>query len=125
MRMSKETVFVCSAIVAGDIVSKILTASTIEEAQSFFEKDTLVKPTNISGPFYHKKTSVIKKNTEIKFQSGNSKKAAYKGWRVTAMTLAKPEGSAFVFFDQRIDGQKMQKPDTTIVRIEELENEIA
>ena len=126
MKMIKETVFVCSVIKNGELISKTITASSLDEVKKIFETEYSIEPKNISGPFYYRKSNVIKKNTEIKFQPGNSKKAVYKGWRITAMPLETPPNSAFIFFDQRIDGQKMPKPDTTIINIEELEeNEIA
>ena len=125
MGQSKNTFFVCSAVSENSqLLSETLIADGADEAKIYFEKIWGIFPQSISGPFFKKKSNVIKTNTELKFKPGEYKETVYKGWNITAMMLSNPPNSAFVLFNKRVDGQNIKKPGTTIVRVEELENEI-
>jgi hypothetical protein len=121
--MKKDVVFVCAAVKDGTLLSDMLAAQTPAAAKQKFEEMYKLSPQSIFGPFFPKLTRVIKRNTEIKFQTGTPKRATYRDWIVSAMPLVNPANSAFILFDSRIDKQKVKKPDATVVRLEEIKFE--
>ena len=114
-------VYVCSAVKNGELISKMIETKNIDEARAAFEKEYLAKPETIFGPFYKKKTSVLNKNCDIKFKSNEAnKRGIYNDWYVSAMPLESPTDSFYLFYDKRIDGQKLPKPNIMIIKSKEL-----
>ena len=56
----RKNIFVCSAINNTDLISKEISADSIDEASSFFESEFNFKPKIILGPFNKKR--VIENN---------------------------------------------------------------
>ena len=86
------------------------------------EKEFQIKPQSILGPFYRKKTGILDKNADIKFKFGENKQGIYNGWHITALPLVSPESSVYVLYNKRIDGQKIQKPKSAVVRMKEIQD---
>lgn len=120
-RGPRQVVFVCSAIVNGKLVSEMIEQETSEEAQARFSKKYNSKPESILGPFYRKRTGVLMNAgaAQVRF-TGKSKLAVFNDWYVKAMILEVPEECVWVFFDTRVDGKKQPKPQSFIMKAEEL-----
>lgn len=119
---ARAIVYVCSAVKEGKLISSMIETKTMDDSYVFFEKENGIKPQVVLGPFYKKRTSVLDKNCEIKFKPDQSKRAIYNGWYVTAMILSSPAESAYLFYDRRVDGQKIPKPNLTIVNTKDLQD---
>lgn len=115
----RQIVFVCSALVKGSLVSEVVEKNLSEDAQKSFEVKYGARPSSVLGPFYRKRMGVLNSQTEVKF-SGKSKKAIFNDWHVNAMLLTKPEKCVWIFFSTRVDGKKMPKPESLIVKEEEV-----
>lgn len=123
-RKERIIIYICSSIKDGNLISSQIETQTIEEALSIFEKENNIKAESIFGPFYRKRTSNLKKNSEIKFKIGKNIQAVYDNWNITAMPLITPENSVYVMFNNRIDNKKITKPNPTVLKITEIkENE--
>ena len=118
-RGPRQIVFVCSSVVNGKLVCETVDRTESEEAQTQFLTKFGVKPEIVLGPFYKKRMGVLNSQAEVQF-SGKSKKAVFNDWYCTAMTLLKPENCVWLFFDTRVDGKKMPKPETLILGIDEV-----
>lgn len=118
-RRPRQIVFVCSAIINGNLISEMVERGAADDARDTFSVKHGVAPLTVLGPFYRKKMGVLKAHNEIDL-SGKSIKCQYDGWNVTAMVLNYPADTAWVFFNSRVDGKKMPKPQSVILRIEEL-----
>lgn len=121
-RKARTVIYVCSAIKDTNLISKMIESQSIEDSCSFFEKENGIKPQVVYGPFYKKKTSTLDKNFDIKFKFGQNKQGIYNGWHVTAMPLASPEDSAYLLYNKRVDGQKIQKPTAMVVKLKEIQD---
>ena len=117
----RQVVFVCSAVVAGKLVSEMLELETSEEAQKRFEGRYQQKAESVLGPFYRKRTGVLMgaQTQAIRF-NGKTRMGTYNEWYVKAMMLQHPEDCAWVFFDQRVDGKKQPKPTSLVVRLNDV-----
>lgn len=110
----RQTVFVCSAISNScDLISEIVSASSLEEASKIFEDKYLIKCKSVLGPFIKKRSPVVEPVT-MKF-AGMQRQALYDGWLVNAFTLQDPADSAFLVFIRRADGQPKPVPKGKIV----------
>lgn len=121
MQKSREIIYVCSAIKENVLISKMIDSSTIDESCFLFEKEQGIKPQIVLGPFYKRKTGILKKNFDIKFKLGEHKQCKYDGWNVTAMPLSNPPDSVYVFYNERTDGQKMPKPKAIVVNKKDIQ----
>lgn len=112
---ARQTVYVCSAIAEnGDLLNKILPAQTQEDAGKLFFDQTNVKPKEILGPFYKKRTQVLETTRILKF-SNITKKAIFNDWMVNAFLLKEPEDHAYLVFIKRVDDKKASSPVGTII----------
>ena len=112
---ARQIVFVCSAISPnGDLLSKIIPASTIEEASNLFFEQQNISAKEVLGPFYKKRVGVLENTRVIKF-SNETKKAIYNDWLVNAMLLKFPENQAYLIFIKRVDDKKVPPPKGTII----------
>jgi len=112
---SRQIVYVCSAISEnGDLLNKILPASTQEEAGNLFFEQTNIRAKDILGPFYKKRAQVLETTRVLKF-SNVTKKAVFNDWVVNAFLLKEPEGHAYLVFIKRVDDKKISSPTGTIV----------
>ncbi len=118
-RGSRQIIFVCSSIKNGILICKMIESQDRDNACKIFESENEIKPQIVLGPFFKKKVGVLDSEVVIKF-SGVTKKAIYNEWNVKAVLLSSPEGHAYIFYDKRIDNKKIQKPVSTIVKLEEL-----
>jgi hypothetical protein len=117
----RKIFFVCSVITeTGELLNKIIEAQSHDEASTIFFQQQSIKPKEILGPFYKKKTQVLENTRVLKFTS-QSKKAYYNDWEVNAILLEEPKDYAYLIFIKRIDGKKMPLPKGAItVPISEL-----
>lgn len=115
-RGPRPVVFVCIAIEpkSGDIVSRVIQATSQKEAASLFSDQTGLEMKVVHGPFRPKRAQVMLNTRTLKF-TNEQKRAIYEGWEVNAMILKEPENCAYLFFLKRIDGKKQQAPQGTIV----------
>lgn len=114
-RGARQVVYVCSAITeGGDLLNKILPASTQEEAGKLFFEQTKNKAKEILGPFYKKRTQVFETTRTLKF-SNITKKAIFNDWMVNAFLLKEPEDHAYLVFIKRIDDKRASSPVGTII----------
>ena len=116
-RGPRPVVFVCISIDPdrpGEFISKQIQATSKAEAASLFLEMTKIKAKTIHGPYRPKRAQVLENTRLLKFAEGSCK-AVYDGWNVTAMFLNEPENHAYLFFNERVDGQKMSPPKGTIV----------
>lgn len=120
-RGPRQVVFVCSAVSNGKLISEMIEQETSDEAQKRFVTKYNFKPEMVLGPFYRKRTGVLlNTQTQVRF-TGKSKLAIFNEWYVKAMILEVPEECVWVFFDTRVDGKKQPKPQSFIMKVEELQ----
>jgi len=111
----RPTVYVCSSITdSGELVNKILSASSKDEASTLFAEQTSLKAKEILGPFLKKRVKVLDKTRVLKF-STQTKKAIYDDWLVNAFLLKEPENQAYLVFIKRTDGKKATIPNGTVI----------
>lgn len=125
-RGPRQVVFVCSAIINGKLVTEMIEQETSDEAQRRFTAKHHGNPETILGPFYRKRTGVLLSSSgpQIKL-TGKTRPAIYNEWYVKALgiqdgTCGIPEECVWVFFDIRVDGKKQPKPQSFIMKAEEL-----
>jgi hypothetical protein len=110
----RQTVFVCVSIAPdGELLTKIVPATTVAEATQLFADAYLHAPKEILGPFFKKRAQVIESTVVLKF-SNVTKKAVYNDWIVNAFLLKEPENQAFLVFIKRVDDKKIPTPKGTI-----------
>ena len=112
-KKAKQTCYVCSAI-KENLISEILLASSIEEANSLFKSKFGLPPQIVLGPFFKKRVKSTQIETSIKFD-GKPRKASYNGYIVNAFLLKEPSDSAFLIFVKSIDDQSKQLPKGTVI----------
>ena len=113
-RRARPIFYVCAAVKQGKLISKILQAASQNEAVSAFEQETSIKPEEVAGPFYKKRTQILETTRNLKF-SGETKKAIFNDWEVNAILLKEPENHAYLVFNRRVDGKKQPAPKGTVV----------
>jgi hypothetical protein len=111
----RQVVYVCSSIGEnGDLINRIIAASSQDEAGNLFSEQTSLKAKEILGPFYKKKSHVLETTRMLKF-SNQTKKAIFNDWYVNAFLLKDPENQAYLVFIKRVDGKKASAPTGTII----------
>ena len=112
---ARPTVFVCSSVTtSGDLLSKIITASSPTEAISLFFDKFSVQAKEVLGPFYKKRTQILEQTRTLKFSNNPAQKAIYNDWLVNAFLLSEPENQAYLVFIKRVDDKKVPLPKGTI-----------
>lgn len=106
---ARETVYVCSAIINNTLTNKVQPAASPNEAADLFFNEHQVRPQEVLGPFYKKRTQVLETNRSIKL-TGKSAKAIYNEWNVNAFFLEDPEDYAYLVFLKRTDNKKVPTP---------------
>jgi hypothetical protein len=120
-RNPREIVFVCAAIKDNNLIQEEIVATVLEEAYDIFEKNYNIKPQIVQGPYYRKKLGKLNKDFDIRFKFGENLHGIYDGWEITAMPLINPANSVFVLFDRRVNGELMKKPQSIVLRMDEIE----
>lgn len=110
---ARPTVFVCSCISIGELITKIIPANSPDEASQLFSEQYGMMPKEVLGPFYKKRAQVIESTRVLKFSNQN-KKAIYDDWYVNAFLLKEPENQAYLVFIKRVDDKKIPAPKGTI-----------
>jgi len=119
-RGPRQVVFVCSAVLNNKLVSEMIEQETSDEATKRFVAKHNSNPESVLGPFYRKRTGVLLNNqAQVRF-TGKSRTAVFNEWYVKAMILELPEDCVWVFFDARVDGKKQPKPQSFIMKTEEI-----
>jgi len=113
-KRARPIVYVCVGIHDNNLLSKIVTATSVQEAEQNFSDTYGVKPKDILGPFYKVKTKVLESDRVLRFADNKPKKAIYKDWIVNAFLLSEPEDHAYLIFVKRIDDKKIPLPKGTI-----------
>jgi hypothetical protein len=98
-----------------EIVSKIVEADSVEVASASFEDEFKLKPREILGPFFKKKTQILENTVELKFSTPSFIKAEYNGWLVNAFLLEEPQEHAYLVFISHLHNKKLPFPKGTIV----------
>jgi hypothetical protein len=120
----RKIFWVCSVITEDNkLLNNIINSNTQEEASSIFEQQNNgIKPKEILGPFYKKKTQILESTRSLKFTS-QSKKMYYNDWLVNALFLEEPKDCAYLIFVKRVDDKKLPHPKGAIITpISELRN---
>lgn len=113
-RGSRPIFYVCATVKEGELITKLIQATSPGEAASFFEKEYSIKPKEVMGPFHKKKTQILETTRNLKFSS-ETKRAIYHDWEVNAMLLKEPEDHAYLVFIKRVDDKKQPAPKGTVV----------
>lgn len=112
----KQIFFVCSSILDGNLISKIVSAQSEDEAFSLFNNSENVKPQIILGPFYKKRVKPIDNIQMLKFSTDNKvRKGIYDDWIVNVFNLLEPANHAYLVFIKRVDDKKVSSPKGIIV----------
>lgn len=116
--MKKIQYFVCiNYTIKKDIC---IEASSMQEAEKKFFEITKTKVNSTHGPFFKKRGYKFKQEQKFTL-TGKQVRAIYNDWFVKAHLLSEPANSALLFFDKRVDGQKMSSPnDNLIVNVGDL-----
>jgi hypothetical protein len=113
-RTARPIFFVCAAVSEeGVLVTKLIESTSPGEASQKFEETNSIKPQEVLGPFYKKRTQIIESTRVLKF-SNETKPAIYNDWVVNAFMLKEPENHAYLVFIRRADGKKQPLPKGTI-----------
>lgn len=113
-RTARPIFFVCAAVSGtGDLVTKLIESTSPGEASQKFEDENSLKPQEVMGPFYKKRTQIIENTRVLKF-SNETKSAIYNDWIVNAIMLKEPENHAYLVFIRRADDKKLPHPKGTI-----------
>lgn len=114
IKQKRDTFFVCSAILHGEIIQRTIEAVDFSTARKSFEDNEKIFPTVITGPFFKKRGLDQECFQNLKF-TGTSKKAIFEGWEVNAQLLLEPKNTAYLFFKRRIDGKNVSQPDGHVI----------
>jgi hypothetical protein len=119
MKMNRKgprpQVFVCASIsVTGELITKVIPASSQAEAIELFTKQHAHAPKDVLGPFFKKRAQIIEKTRTLKFLPNQTKKAIYDDWLVNAFMLTEPVDQAYLVFIKRVDNKSLPKPQGTI-----------
>jgi len=113
-RGPRPTVFVCISLTdEGELISKIISATSPTEASQLFTNQYSYKPREVLGPFLKKRTQVMEVTRVLKF-TNQTKKAVYDDWLVNAFMLKEPADQAYLVFIKRMDDKKVPIPKGTI-----------
>ena len=109
----RKNIFVCSAINNTDLISKEISADSIDEASSFFESEFNFKPKIILGPFNKKR--VIENNLKTINFSKPSRKAIYNEWFVNAFEIKETDREVFIIYLNPVSNNKKQRLNNTCI----------
>lgn len=109
----RPLIFVCAAILNGELVTKSIISNSSTEASKLFTEEFGIIPKDILGPFLKKKVQIIETTRILKF-SNQTKKATYGDWLVNAFILTDPVDQAYLVFIRRTDNKKAISPTGTI-----------
>jgi len=112
----RQTYFVCIAmdsVNAGEFISRVIAASSQQDAATEFKEKIGVDAREILGPFFKKRAQVLENTRALKF-TNQTKKAVYNDWLVNAFILKEPENQAYLVFIRRVDDKKLPMPKGTI-----------
>ena len=113
----RPVVFVCVGldIKTNDCLSRVISATTPEQAAQQFLQETSFPAKHIHGPFLHKRTQVLKTTQTLRFADQPAKPAIYREWKVNSFLLTEPENHAYLIFLNRTDGKQQTAPQGTII----------
>lgn len=115
-RKSRQIIYVCIGLSDNtEIISKIVEAESVEVASSVFREEFKLKPREILGPFFKKKTQMLESTVELKFSTSSFIKAEYNDWLVNAFLLDEPKDHAYLVFISHLHNKKISSPKGTIV----------
>lgn len=115
-RKSRQIVYVCIGLSDNtEIISKIVEADSVEVASASFEDEFKLKPREVLGPFFKKKTQILENTVELKFSTSAFIKAEYNDWLVNAFLLEEPQQHAYLVFISHLHNKKISFPKGTIV----------
>jgi hypothetical protein len=110
----RQTYFVCISMRAGeDFVSRVIPASSPQDASTAYKEQVGIEPKEILGPFFKKRAQVLENTRTLKF-TNKTKRAIYNDWVVNAFILKEPENQAYLVFISRVDNKPLPKPKGTI-----------
>ncbi len=112
----RQTYFVCIAMDmahTGEFVSRVIAATSPQDASSSFKEQLGFEAKEILGPFFKKRAQVLENTRTLKF-TNITKKAIYNDWVVNAFMLKEPENQAYLVFISRVDNKPLPKPKGTI-----------
>jgi hypothetical protein len=110
----RVNVFVCTSIRDNKLVSKVIPASSPEEAGKIFQEQTDLFALEIHGPFHKVKKQILENTRVLKFAENTPYKAIYDDWLVNAFKLEEPTDHAYLIFIKRVDDKKVAFPKGTI-----------
>ena len=110
----RPTIFVCAAVADNQLLIRMITADSPQQAGELFREQAGVSAQEILGPFYKKRTQVIENTRVLKFL-GQTKEAVFNDWKVDAFLLQEPENHAYLVFIKRVDEKKATTPQGTFV----------
>ena len=114
-RAAQKIVFVCSSLIDGNLINKIIEAKTLNEASLLFYGDYKVEPQQILGPFAKKKIKPIDSSNIPLIFSADTKRAYYNDWLVNAFILKEPKNYSYLIFVKRLDDSNKSPPKGTII----------
>ena len=114
-RGPRPVVFVCIAGNGNVFVSKVIQATSQDEAARLFLEQTNLEMKTIHGPFRPKRAQVIENTRTLRFSDKKQQKAIYNDWEVNVLFLKEPEDNAYLIFLKRVDGKKVPSPKGTII----------
>lgn len=109
----RQTVYVCAAILDGELVTEIIPAGAQSEASEKFNEKFSLTPLSVLGPFFKKRAQVLENTRTLQF-TNQTKKAIYNDWVVNAFLLKEPVDQAYLVFIKRVDDKKLPTPKGTI-----------
>lgn len=112
----RQTYFVCigmDLVDTGEFVSRVMAATSQQDASSMFKEQVGIDAKEILGPFFKKRAQVLENTRTLKF-TNQTKKAIYNGWLVNAFILKEPKNQAYLVFIKRVDDKKLPMPKGTI-----------
>lgn len=106
---ARPLIFVCVSVSNGELITKMISATSKTEAIDSFKKDFGHSAQEVLGPFLKKRVQIVETAREFKFSNQN-KKAIYGDWIVNAWLLDDPENEAYLIFMKRVDGKNVPLP---------------
>lgn len=114
MKRRRHQVFVCSIAHNNELLTKVISAGTQEEAALAFKEQYNIDPKEILGPFLTRKPRFKFEKRSYQF-TNKVNKAIYNEWIVNAFRLKEPENHAYLVFIKRIDDKKVSPPKGNIL----------
>jgi len=108
-RKKRSIYYVCSNILNDNLISEVIEASSLKNANNLFFNKFGILPSISYGPFFKKKKKQEVLGNAFKLSSEH-KKAHYNGWLVKAFLLKEPIDSALLIFLNRLDNKNILPP---------------